>query len=259
MQHSEAAMASNLSAHFFPLQRSQPSGTLLIAGGDINPNRKISPGILDVLAAQRGVFAVVTDATAFPDDAYEGYAWELLRRGVRQVRHVDARDDERTRLTALRDADGVLLTGGGQLKLVESIRGTAVARRVREIYRGGGMIAGTSAGASALSDIMPEGESFFPGLRFLRRVIIDTHYLERDRPERLKRGVVSERGYLGIGVDRDTAVVLSGTEAHVVGSGRVHFVTARDIPGSINGSLNEGVVYNAGDAVRLNRFRRFAA
>jgi cyanophycinase len=111
---------------------------------------------------------------------------------------------------------------------------------VREIFDRGGVIAGTSAGASVMSDTMlvkgTSGESYrigdlhmAPGLGLIRDVIIDQHFAERGRFGRLLGAVAHNPRVLGLGVDEDTAMVVEGERFDVIGSGAIYVVDGEDV------------------------------
>lgn len=131
--------------------------------------------------------------------------------------------------------DGVFFSGGDQLRISSQIGDTAFETRIHEIYDKGGVIAGTSAGASVMSEIMlirgANSEShrigdlhMAAGLRLMRDVIIDQHFAERGRIGRLLGAVALNPRILGIGIDEDTAIVVKGREFYVLGSGAVYVV-----------------------------------
>ena len=137
-------------------------------------------------------------------------------------------------LEVLEDASAVFFTGGDQLRITSQIADTPVFHRIDEIYRGGGIIAGTSAGAAAVcSTMLARGRArisprlgdsvkMAPGLGFLSDVIIDQHFAERGRMGRLLSAVAQNANTLGLGLDENTAVVISGEESfYVVGAGAV--------------------------------------
>jgi cyanophycinase len=126
----------------------------------------------------------------------------------------------------------VFFSGGDQLRITSQIGDTPIDERVHEIYETGGVIAGTSAGASVMSDTMmvkgPNAASFrighirmAPGLGLLPNVIIDQHFAERGRIGRLIGAVSQNPRVLGIGIDEDTAIVVKGEMFKVIGSGAI--------------------------------------
>jgi cyanophycinase len=121
---------------------------------------------------------------------------------------------------AVHDATGVFLTGGNQLRLSSTIGGTAIAQAMAERHRHGAVVAGTSAGASAMSSHMVAfGASggtpkqrmvqMAAGLGILPGVIIDQHFQQRNRLGRLLATIAQNPALLGIGIDEDTAAVVS--------------------------------------------------
>jgi cyanophycinase len=124
------------------------------------------------------------------------------------------------------------------VRITSKIGGAPVFERIQEIYRNGGIIAGTSAGASALSETMLVGGAseesptakdslhMAPGLGFLKGVIVDQHFAERGRLGRLVGAVTQNPRVLGIGIDEDTAVEVRSGSVQVLGSGSVYVVDA---------------------------------
>ncbi|HYF07616.1 MAG TPA: cyanophycinase, partial [Acetobacteraceae bacterium] len=144
------------------------------------------------------------------------------------------------KLALLDGAAGVFFTGGDQLRISSQLGDTPIEKRVREIHKAGGVIAGTSAGASAMSDTMlvkgTSAEShrigdlrLAAGLGLVRNVIIDQHFAERGRIGRLLGAVAQNPRELGIGVDEDTAIVLQNNRFHVIGSGAVTVVDGHGV------------------------------
>jgi cyanophycinase len=190
---------------------------------------------------------VVTDvASSEPDGLFEEYEQVFKKIGVKQVENLEIRSREAASdpmvLRVLDDATAVFFTGGDQLKITSQIGGTPVYDRVLEIYRSGGVIAGTSAGASVVCGTMltagegrtsprlGESVQMAPGLGFIRNVIIDQHFAERGRMGRLLAAVAQNPRTLGLGIDENTAVVIdSGETFYVVGAGAVYAVDGRYI------------------------------
>ena len=144
-------------------------------------------------------------------------------------------------LDVLGRVDGVFLTGGNQLRLSTLIGGTEVAKALRRRNAAGLHVAGTSAGASFLSEHMiaygKEGGSprakavaLAPGLGLHREVIIDQHFRQRDRLGRLLTAISYNPFALGIGLDENTAAFIGPDDVlEVVGSGAITVVDPRDL------------------------------
>ncbi len=144
--------------------------------------------------------------------------------------------DEPGRVAAIKACDGVFLTGGNQMRLATMIGGTAVAKALREHNANGGHVAGTSAGASFLSEHMiafgddnrmPHAGSvtLAPGLGLTNRVVIDQHFTQRGRLGRLITALAFNPFLIGLGIDEDTAAFISPDQTvEVEGSGTVTIV-----------------------------------
>lgn len=122
-------------------------------------------------------------------------------------------------LDLLREASGIFLTGGNQMRLATIVGGTTAEKLVRERNADGAVVAGTSAGASILSSHMvasgASGETpkqrmaqMVAGFGLVPDIIIDQHFRQRERIGRLLALVASNPGLLGIGVDEDTAALI---------------------------------------------------
>jgi cyanophycinase len=109
--------------------------------------------------------------------------------------------------------------------LTRAYRGTAVERELRQLLARGGVVGGTSAGASAMSSVMITGGNpqarLGTGFGLLPDVVIDQHFENRKRQKRLLGVLAQYRNCLGLGIDEQTAVVLRGHTFTVVGNANV--------------------------------------
>jgi cyanophycinase len=160
--------------------------------------------------------------------------------GASDVRIIDVRDreaaDQPTNAALLDGVTGVFMTGGDQLRLATLLANTLVGTRLLQLLGDGVTVAGTSAGASAMSyEMIAAGQSgivpsqslveMARGLGFIHHVIIDQHFRQRQRIGRLMTVVTLHPSLIGIGVDEDTALVIAPDNAcEVVGSGSVTIV-----------------------------------
>jgi cyanophycinase len=216
-------------------------GTLIIIGGhEDHDGDKI---ILKEVASRvrNGKLVLATIASHEPEGYLEKYQASFAELGVGQVTELYVEDrieaNDKGKLEALNEVEAVFFSGGDQLRITSQIGGTPIFDRVVDIFRSGGVIAGTSAGASMMSDTMlvkgTSAASFrvgdvrmAPGLGLLSNVIIDQHFAERGRIGRLIGAVSQNPRELGIGIDEDTAIVVQGEEFQVIGSGAVYLVDA---------------------------------
>lgn len=146
--------------------------------------------------------------------------------------------DEPTVAARLADATGVFFTGGDQLRITSILGGTRLENALKEAWHGGAVVAGTSAGASMMTSTMILGGEdedaprrstvhMSPGMGFLPGVVVDQHFAQRGRIGRLLSAVAQNPQVLGVGLDEDTAMVVAGSSARIVGSGTATFVDGR--------------------------------
>src|SRR5262245_25208282 len=222
-----------------------PSGALFVIGGA--EDREDTMVILSHFAERigSGKLVISTLASEYAEEVWEIYRNLFTSMGVKRVEHLclDYRDEslDDPRLDVFADATAVFFTGGDQLRITTRLGGTALSERIEEIYRRGGVIAGTSAGATALGEMMLVGSphegicklsdiQMTPGLGLAKNMIIDQHFSERGRIRRLLGAVAQNPRMLGIGIDEDTAVVVeSDGTFHAVGSGAVYVLDGHDL------------------------------
>lgn len=223
---------------------SQGPGPLIVIGGheDKEGDRAILTAFADATKGRKVVLATI--ASRAPEEYVDSYrdAFEGLPIGELVDLHLDDRAEthDEEKLAVFDDAGGVFFTGGDQLRISSQIGDTPIERRIREIWESGGVIAGTSAGASVMSDVMlvrGTGAASYrigdldmaPGLGLLRDVIIDQHFAERGRIGRLLGAVAHSPRVLGIGIDEDTAIMVEGDDFRVLGSGAVYVLDGEDV------------------------------
>jgi cyanophycinase len=184
---------------------------------------------------------VIATASSEPDVLEAEYAQAFHRAGAGTVGalRLDSREhansDEAE--AALRAATGVFFTGGDQLRIATIIGGTRADTLLQSLVNERGLIiAGTSAGAAMMSGTMIVGGDgpgvtaasvrTGPGLEFLPGVLIDMHFAERGRLNRLLSAVALYPHELGLGIDEDTAILTDGDSFEVLGTGTVTVVDA---------------------------------
>lgn len=152
--------------------------------------------------------------------------------------YVENRSHASDKLDLLKDAAGVFFSGGDQLRLTSQMAGTELDEELHRLLERGGVIAGTSAGASMMSDTMlVSGSSsethrigdlqMAPGMALIRNVIIDQHFAERGRFGRLIGAVAHNPRVLGLGIDEDTAVIVEDDRMSVIGGGAAYVVDGK--------------------------------
>jgi cyanophycinase len=213
------------------------TGTLIIIGG--HEEKQGERLILREVARHigKGQLVLATVASHEPEGYFESYVDAFKDLGVQNIKELYVHDRSETlngeMQHVLEGAAGVFFSGGDQLRISSQIGDTPVEQEVRAIFNRGGLIAGTSAGASVMSETMlvrgSSGEShrigdlhMAPGLGLIRNVIIDQHFAERGRFGRLLGAIAQNPRVLGVGIDEDTAIVVQGDSFRVIGSGAVY-------------------------------------
>ncbi|HYP28930.1 MAG TPA: cyanophycinase [Blastocatellia bacterium] len=220
--------------------------TLIVIGGHED---KIGDKIILKEVARRvgsGKLVVTTVASKQPDGLFEEYERIFRNIGIKHLAKLGIKDrseavDER-KARILDDANAVFFTGGDQLKITSQIGDSLVFRRVMEIYEAGGVVAGTSAGASVMCETMivngknekshrvEDSMGLAPGLGLIGGVIIDQHFAERGRMGRLLGAIAQNPKNVGVGIDEDTAIVIEREQSfYVLGSGAVYVVDGEGI------------------------------
>lgn len=225
-----------------PAARQGPGkGCLIVIGGGEDRDPRGDRTILREVArhVRGGKLVLATVASYQPEGYFDDYQRAFADLGLGELveLYVGDRNEagDRDKLAVLDAAAGIFFSGGDQLRITSQIGDTGIEAKVRSIYERGGLVAGTSAGASAMSDTMlVKGTSsethrigdlhMAPGLGLIRDVIIDQHFAERGRFGRLIGAVAHNPRVLGLGIDEDTAAVIEGQAFTVVGSGAVYVV-----------------------------------
>ncbi len=187
-----------------------------------------------------GHVVVVSTASMLGDVTTEAYSALFTELGVGRVSGL--RQEERGEAEApavaatLSDATGVFLTGGNQLRLTSVVGGTRLDSALHMAHDRGAVIAGTSAGASALAGhMLAFGESgatprhgivqLAAGLGLVTDIIVDQHFEQRTRLGRLIAAIAQSPSLVGLGLDEDTAaIVYSDRTMEVIGKGAVTVV-----------------------------------
>jgi cyanophycinase len=211
-----------------------PSGRLLIIGG--GEDRCCGAGLLErfveLCGGDEARIVLITAATGMPEQAHADYERVFRKLGVDRTAELRLRGradaDSDGAALMLTDATGVFVCGGDQSRLR-----TLVGSRTNDILRrrlaAGLVVAGTSAGATAMGRTMilggegPEVSAAAvrtgPGLGLAPKLLIDMHFGERGRLPRLLSAVATDPGQLGVGIDENTAILVEGDSFEVLGSG----------------------------------------
>jgi cyanophycinase len=228
-----------------PIPHVTHPGLLIAIGGaeDKTRERVILRYFLEAAGGPDSSIVVLATASDVPEtgDRYADLFLALRAENV-EVLKIETREDAMAAGPEAHDlleyATGLFITGGSQLKLSSALGGTEIAATIRSRHAAGMVVAGTSAGAALLSEHMIAlGESgatprrrlvhLAKGLGLAPDLVIDQHFRRRDRLGRLLTALSYNPAPLGVGIDEDTAAIISGgSELSVLGAGAVMVVDA---------------------------------
>jgi len=221
-------------------------GVLMPIGGaeDKFDDKVILSTFAQLAGGKQARIAIVPTASSI-ETAGHRYKAIFLGMGVEsaEVVYIGSREDANSEQVTdhIKDATGIFMTGGNQMRLSAMIGGTRFEQVVRTANEHGVIVAGTSAGASILSAHMVAlGASggtpklrmaqMVAGFGLISNVIIDQHFRQRDRIGRLLSLVASNPGLLGIGIDEDTAAIIDDQDViEVIGRHSVTIVDGSEI------------------------------
>lgn len=257
-----------------PSRSHSPKGRLLLIGGheqrqlphptDSDSSAEfILQRFVDELPAKNTVVVIPTASTE-PVAAAQAYLDCFSALGVKHVEVLEVQSRAQANgaeaLALLDRADGVMFTGGDQLRLTALLGGTLLLRRLIERYTQDPLlVAGTSAGATAMSTpmiyqgrdnqgMLKDEIHITTGLQLLRNVAVDTHFVARGRIVRMAQIIATNPGCLGLGLEEDTAVLVSrGCELEVLGNGLIVLVDGHDCTANTIHEIEPGEPFSIRD------------
>jgi len=217
-------------------QHGPENGSLIIIGGNVGSQRDIWDKFTELAGGKdKAKIVVVTAAT--PGSAKERQAFvETVKKesGVKNVVEltIDTHEDANNLrlLSSLKDATGVYFEGGRQWRIADLYLNTLTHQAFLDVLKRGGVIAGSSAGASIQGSFLWRGDTkdnytligdHTQGLGFLKNAAIDQHVLVRNRPFDLVKLIRIAPKLIGIGLDEATAVVVQKDTLEVIGKSYV--------------------------------------
>ena len=219
-------------------------GTLLIVGGGNLDGTGIMEKFIDLAGGPDAKIVVVPTAggNRNREGAVTAYKEEEVirswtRRGAKNVKMLHTHDpkvaDTEAFVKDLREAKGVWFNGGRQWNIVDSYAGTLTYREFHNVLERGGVIGGSSAGATIQGEYLVRGDTSGPDVmmtaepnhqeafKFLRRSAIDQHINARNRWDDLVAVIQKYPKLLGIGLSEGTAIVVKGDVFEVMGKWKV--------------------------------------
>src|ERR1700736_745818 len=224
-----------------------PVGPVMVIGGaeDKLGERVILSRFVELAGGEGARIAVISTASSLGDAATDLYRHLFGRIGAETVTGLRPETREEAndlqKMAALDGATGIFMTGGNQLRLSSVIGGTRLGAAILDGHGRGVVVAGTSAGASAVAThMMAFGSSgatpkhrmahVSVGLGLLVNVVVDQHFEQRTRLGRLLAVVAQSPSLIGLGLDEDTAAIIDANDIlEVIGRGAMTIVDGSDV------------------------------
>jgi cyanophycinase len=225
-------------------------GTLIPIGGNEDKGLEksenytlefIEEGILFHVVKEAGgidaKIVVIPTASSIPDEVGKNYLEAFTTLGCKNVSVLDIRSkkdsEKESTIDMIKSANCIMFSGGNQSKITKKIGGTTIHQILLDRFKNekGFVIAGTSAGAMAMTNEMIAGGSpreafikgavsMYKGLSLIPELMIDTHFIQRGRFGRVSEAVAKFPNLLGIGLAEDTGMIIkNGSDCTVIGSG----------------------------------------
>lgn len=231
---------------------------VIIGGAEDKKNDSVILKQAPQMLSDTDVLTILTTATEQPEEAGKDYTNVFKRLGVKNIKtlNINTRDDanDADNCEVIKNSKCIFMTGGDQLRITSILGGTRAYLELKDLYNNGGIIMGTSAGASVMSSTMVvQGNDneparkctlkMAPGLGLFCGVIIDQHFDQRGRFGRLLCGVAENPEILGIGIDEDTAIKLfPDMHFEIIGSNAVTIIDGNTIESSNVSELNQNEI-----------------
>lgn len=215
---------------FLPLSFAQTKGHLVIIGGGDKPVY-ISKKIYDLAGVNNPRVVIIPNASAYKKESV-GYAIDDFKEaGFKNIDYVMCDSltvDADSNLEKLNNTNVVYFCGGDQTNLTRDLLGSKLLEKIKQIYKSGGVVCGTSAGAAVMSKVMLTGNELvnkdstrpynailknnietLQGFGFVTNAIIDQHFLLRKRNNRLISVVLAHPDLVGFGIDQSTSIIVN--------------------------------------------------
>jgi len=265
-----SAAAATIAAD--PVVKGPEHGALVIVGGG-----KVGPEILGRLFELAGgkdaplvVIPTASGADDYPAD------WSGLKMfkdfGVTNITLLHTKDrkvaDSEEFVRPITTAKAVWFVGGRQWRLVDSYLHTRTQREIERVLERGGVVAGSSAGASIIASYMVRGAvennfimmapGYEEGFGLIKGVAIDQHMLTRNRQDDLEEVVEKHPDVLGVGLDESTAIVVQGQQFEVIGASKIAIHDGRIVKGAQerNGGKKKYFFMGPGEKYDLTKLER---
>ena len=236
-----------------------PKGLIVAVGGneDKEHNLFVLRRIVALTKNRSIVIEVITTASEIPEETGKMYqrAFDKIGNATVQFMHIRTREqaEDEQYIQRLKKCHIIFFTGGDQLRITSTLGGTVFLKTIiNKYYTEDCIVAGTSAGATAMSQTMIyDGESsealvkgsvrVTAGIGLIQNVVIDSHFIKRGRFGRLMEIITSNPGHIGIGLGEDTGIIIrNGCLIEAIGNGLVVVFDGKHIRHSNISSIKNG-------------------
>jgi cyanophycinase len=265
------AVRTEVKGHRFGILASASSSSgpekgalVIVGGGAIGP--EIVARFVALAGGPESEFVVIPTATEAEKVDTKRVRERFVRTfGVKNVTVLHTRDraeaDSEEFVAPLKTARGVWYDGGRQWRLVDSFLGTRTQREIEAVLARGGVIGGSSAGATIQGSYLVRGaregnhimmaRGYEEGFAYVKNVAIDQHILPRHRERDLIAVIEAHPELLGLGIDEATAVVVQGDRFEVIGKSVVGIYDGQDHEGKPYYFLNKGELFDLKERRRV--------
>jgi cyanophycinase len=247
-------------------------GSLIVDGGAENAD-SIKRFVALAGGPDAPIVVIPTASETDPVDATRHLQSFTRRFGVKNATILHTRDrveaNEEKFVAPLKTARGVWFSGGRQWRLVDAYMGTRTQRELEYVLWRGGVIGGSSAGATIQGSYLVRGaragnhimmaKGYEEGFGYLRGVAVDQHLLVRKRADDLVEVIAKKPELLGLGLDEPAAIVVQGDRMEVIGRSVVGIYDGKEHDGKRYYFLAPGEMFDLAARKRLEGKKRDAS
>jgi cyanophycinase len=219
-----------------PTRHGPEKGSLLIIGGNVGSTTSVWNKFTELAGGKDNAKIVVVTAASGDSAAFDTKDVEEVKKqtGIRNITLLHTADlktaNSEKFIAPLKEATGVYFVGGRQWRIADAYLNTLTHRAFQEVLNRGGVIAGSSAGATIQGSFLWRGDTkgaeilvgdHTQGLGFLKNSVIDQHLLRRNRQFDLARFIRVAPDLIGIGLDEATAILIQKDTLQVIGKSYV--------------------------------------
>ena len=253
-----------------PVVKGPERGALVIVGGG-----RVGPEILtrffDLAGGRDAPLVVIPTAAGAESYSNDWSGLKMFKDfGVANITVLHTTDrkvaDSEAFVRPITTAKAVWFPGGRQWRLVDAYLHTRTQHEVERVLERGGVVGGSSAGASILASYVVRGAKennyimmapgYEEGFGLIKGVAIDQHMLTRNRQDDLEEVVAKHPDVLGIGIDESTAIIVQGQQFEIVGASKVAIHDGRIVKGSQERNGKKYFFMGPGEKYDLTKLER---